>query len=72
MHIFYTCNFARTVWEELRKQWAGIPIALNKAQMLNMFKHTKEPEIRKLITGAIMTAAIYNIWRARNLSLIHI
>ncbi|KAJ8420248.1 hypothetical protein Cgig2_033519 [Carnegiea gigantea] len=65
-HLVFTCFFARKVWEELRKWWAGIPIAVNKTQMLSMIKHTKEPKTRKLITGAIMTAAIYNIWRARN------
>ena len=83
MHLFYTCNFGRTVWEELRKWWAGISTALNKAQVLNMFKHTNEPKTSKLITRAIMSATICNFWRARNdatfnnhtipvLSLIHI
>ena len=65
-HLLYTCNFARAVWGEVRKWWVGIPTAQNKAQMLKMFKHTKKAKTRKLIIGAIMTAAIYNIWRARN------
>ena len=65
-HLVFTNCFARKVWEEFRKCWTGIPIALNKTQMLSMIKHIKELKTRKLITGAIMTAAIYNIWRARN------
>ena len=65
-HLFFTYNFARKVWEELRNWWAGIPTTLNKAELLSLFKHKKEPNKSKRITGVIMTTAIHNVWRARN------
>ncbi|KAJ8422266.1 hypothetical protein Cgig2_000654 [Carnegiea gigantea] len=66
VHLIFTCTFASKAWEALRDWWKGIPLGINRTQMLRMIKHTKEPKLRKQITGAIMVAAIYNIWRARN------
>ena len=65
-HVVFTCTFASKVWEALRDWWKGIPLGINRTQMLRMIKHTKESKLRKQITRAIMVAAIYNIWRARN------
>lgn len=54
------------VWEELRIWWTDLPMAMNRAQLMIMYKHIRGPRARTMITGAIMIAGLYNIWKARN------
>ncbi|KAJ8426159.1 hypothetical protein Cgig2_032641 [Carnegiea gigantea] len=65
-HVFFTCNYAREVWADLGNWWRQIPPAQNSPQLLKQMLHSKETRACKQITGVIMTATIYHIWRARN------
>ncbi|KAJ8433592.1 hypothetical protein Cgig2_016522 [Carnegiea gigantea] len=40
-HIFYTCSYAKTIWDELRKWWQYIPAVQNSIQLM------REPERSK-------------------------
>ncbi|KAJ8425797.1 hypothetical protein Cgig2_030534 [Carnegiea gigantea] len=65
-HLFYTCNYATTIWNELRQWWRYTSEVHNSSQLLRNLKHSKGARTLKQITSAIMTATFYYIWSARN------
>ncbi|KAJ8432376.1 hypothetical protein Cgig2_021910 [Carnegiea gigantea] len=65
-HLFYTCSYAKKVRDELGSWWRYTPTTQNSSQMLNQMLHSRGARASKQIIGAIMSATIYHIWRARN------
>ncbi|KAJ8422997.1 hypothetical protein Cgig2_018726 [Carnegiea gigantea] len=65
-HLFRTYNYAKTIWNELRKWWRYTPDVQNSSQLLRDLKHSKGLGTLKQITSAIITATNYDIWCARN------
>ncbi|KAJ8427683.1 hypothetical protein Cgig2_027990 [Carnegiea gigantea] len=62
-HLFYTCNYAKAIWTELKKWWSHTPNVQNNRQLMGSLKHGKSPGLQKQIT---ITATFHYIWSARN------
>ncbi|KAJ8420079.1 hypothetical protein Cgig2_019935 [Carnegiea gigantea] len=65
-HLFHSCNYAKTIWKELRQWWRHTPNVQNSSLLLRGLKQSKGPGALKQITSAIITATFYHIWSARN------
>ncbi|KAJ8427302.1 hypothetical protein Cgig2_002214 [Carnegiea gigantea] len=66
MHLFFTCNYAKIIWRNLRGWWKFIPEMSNSTQMFRSLAQIKGTRTQKQITCAIVAAAVYYIWSARN------
>ena len=65
-HLFFTCSYARMVWEGIGKWWQYLPSATSTDQLLDKMKHARGSRVSKMISGAVLAATIYHIWNARN------
>jgi len=65
-HLFFQCRWARDYWNAIQNWW---PSRVGTTSLTRFIQSTKKPKglkREKMITYAIVTAAIYQIWRTRN------
>ncbi|KAJ8421500.1 hypothetical protein Cgig2_028520 [Carnegiea gigantea] len=68
-HLFTECPLAKSVWLELRSWW-HIPLpSTEEGNLLFPLVKLKAPKDHRLISYAVFSAGIYNIWHARNMAI---
>ena len=65
-HLFFECPYAKEVYEKLNKWWPITPIAHTSQNLGTQLLKTKGTKGENLTTCAIVSAAIYLLWSARN------
>ena len=70
-HLFLSCTWAREFWQ-LLSQWWPIPrFNPTYASFFRALKRMKRSQKQKHITYAMVAAALYQIWRARNTNVLN-
>jgi len=67
-HLFYECNYAPSIWKDLRLWW-NFPAVDPAAHLITCLPRSKDSRIKRRIIAAIFAIAIYNIWRVQNQAL---
>ncbi|KAJ8423907.1 hypothetical protein Cgig2_003670 [Carnegiea gigantea] len=65
-HLFFECEYAWTVWNDLQRWW---PISISSNIQQNYIKGLQKyrgAKAKKSITYLVFTATIYHIWKMRN------
>lgn len=65
-HLFFTCVYARQIWEALHRWWDCTPMAEDMHSCIQHLLGSKIPRRKLHITSTVITSAVYFIWYARN------
>ena len=68
-HLYIGCPFAQTLWKRLRDWWPIPPTQSTIEETIKALLKTKGDKYSKMISYAIFSTGIYNIWAARNAAL---
>ena len=65
-HLFLSCPYANAIWRTLREWWKTLPEITANTQLYSSTSPFKGTRTQRHISYAILAAAVYCIWSARN------